>query len=158
MGVAGETAGVVMRDVPKDSHEAWIASRSYYPQSTTRPWVERIQKVAETQRPTRRLRREAEITDLRRFSLPMMATHFPEAYDSLSRRETKPTYAHRVTSTQDVQTDDENLNAKPWLLSIGKDRKTIFPYSLVSHRAFLESQSDPRVRASAEQIAPLQLT
>jgi len=43
-------------------------------------------------------------------------------------------------------------------MDIGKDGKTTFPYSLASHRAFLDALPDPALRAKARKLAPVRTT
>lgn len=59
-----------------------------------------------------------------------------------------------------VTVDDDNPNVwKPGqVLKLDQEGKTIFPYSLVSHKAFLESQPHGWLKRRAQEVAPLRTT
>jgi len=153
-GKSAPSGGFTMSGLTKDPWDAWN-SQNFHKCKPLDPFVKRIERATETQRPQRRILKAPERSpDLRKFVLPMSATHFPEAWD----RSPKPTAKRRPAMQREgVKAPDEDAEEK-WLLKVSKDGKTTFPYSLVSHRAFLNSQSDPVLREKANKLAPLRFT
>lgn len=164
--------GFTMNGLTKDPWEAWN-SRNFHKCKPLDPFVKRIERATEMQRPSRRIvKRPEESPDLRKYVLPMSATHFPEAWDRAPEEEKTPkrqSAAQRSATASSAQlegteeapdeiTEAPDEGVSQWLLKVGKEGKTTFPYSLVSHRAFLESQSDPILKEKARKIAPLRLT
>lgn len=150
MGLVHEstsTDGFTMSGLSNDSWEAWN-SQDYHKCKKLDPFVKRIEKATEMQRPQRQLNRQGPPADQRKYVWPMSTTNFPRQWESTPYRRTM------VTEFK----DDEELPPDKWLLRIGKDGKTTFPYSLVSHRAFLESQRDPVLKEKARKIAPLRFS
>merc|ERR1712008_326454 len=92
--------------------------------------------------------------DARKWLLPMAATHLPEAWDTATRR----LPSHTMNPGRGSVSAAADTKERPDVLSIGKDGKTTFPYSLASHRAFLEAQPDPLLKVKAAKLAPLRLT
>jgi hypothetical protein len=80
----------------------------------------------------------------------MTATNFPEAWN-------KATSPPKARTKANSEWDDDDEPGGEWLLRV-KRGKTTFPYSLVSHRAFLESQPNPALKDKAKKLAPLNLT
>jgi len=146
--------GFTMNGLSKDSWDAWN-SRHFHKCKPLDPFVKRIEKATESQRPQRRSVHRPEQpqrhVDQRKYVWPISATHFPRAWDRASVPRAR-------TMTMSDFEDDEDVPPDKWLLRIGKDGKTTFPYSLVSHRAFLESQPDPLLKEKARKIAPLRLS
>jgi len=151
----GPVEGFMMSGLPQDSHDAWTLKR-YHACQPLETFERRIHKATEMQRPRRHIARELDNTaDLRKFSWPMTATNFPRAWDQTTRRRDRsaPASRHeRNAPAQEPEQDDQ------WLLRLGKDGKTTFPYSLALHRAFLESQPDPILKEKARKLAPLRMT
>jgi len=141
--------GFTQGGLSKDSFEAWN-SRNFHKCKPLEPFAKRIEKATEAQRPTRRLtKRPEESPHQPKYVWPMAATNFPTAWERSSYR--PRTMAAPTHTDEDTPTDK-------WLLKIGKDGKTTFPYSLVSHRAFLESQPDEILKEKARKIAPLRFS
>lgn len=150
------TDGFTMAGLSKDSFEAWT-TRSFHKCKPLDPFVQRIQKVTETQRPNRRLARPraTSLADKQKFLWPMTATHFPSQWEASTYR---PKSRQSELSAAPADDEEGEVLEGRWLLRIGKDGKTTFPYSLVSHRAFIESQPDPILKAKAQKVAPLRFT
>jgi len=159
------TDGFTMNGLSKDNWEAWN-SRNFHKCKPLDPFVKRIQKATESQRPQRRLVKNMSTPQVfegttrptqsqrhdRKYVWPMHATNFPSHWERSS-------YRPRTMAQQaDFNEDDDDLPADKWLMRVGKDGKTTFPYSLVSHRAFIEAQPDPILKEKARKIAPLQLS
>lgn len=148
--------GFTMNGLSKDSWDAWN-SRNFHKCKPLDPFVKRIEKATEAQRPQRRSvpvdqrARPEQRVDHRKYVWPMTATNFPEHWDRAS-------YRPRTMTAKFDENDDERPGPDKWLLAVGRDGKTTFPYSLVSHRAFLESQTDPVLKEKARKIAPLRFT
>jgi len=155
---AGKT-GFTMAGLGNDSWDAWNR-RKFHACKNIEPYLHRVHSATELQRPRRRLPPQESRADVRKFVWPMSATNFPEAWDSatsLQRIGPRPSgtasRAARVAAAEEAaQEIDERL------MSIGRDGKTLFPYSLVSHRAFIESQPDIILKAKAIKLAPLCVT
>jgi len=141
--------GFTMKGLPRDSWEAWNTG-NFHACPQGEPYVERIAATAAAQRPRRRIvRRRENLADQRKYCWPMMKTNFPDVWDA-----TSDPYAPRTTKHGGASAEVER---EP---PIGVDRlgRTTFPYSLVSHRAFIESQPDPVLKEKAKKIAPLRTT
>jgi hypothetical protein len=146
------SAGFTMNGLTKDPWDAWN-SRNFHKCKALDPFMKRIERATEIQRPQRRIVKRVESSpDLRKFVLPMSATHFPEAWNRAP--EPEPAARRSVSRGPSSEVD----SPERWLLKVGNDGKTTFPYSLVSHRAFLDSRTDPIIKAKAHKIAPLRLT
>lgn len=163
--------GFTMNGLTKDPWEAWN-SRNFHKCKPLDPFVKRIERATEMQRPSRRIAKRAEESpDLRKYVLPMSATHFPEAWDrapevdqNLTKRQLARSATAAISQVEGTEEAPDEITEAPdegvsqWLLKVGKEGKTTFPYSLVSHRAFLDSQTDPILKEKARKIAPLRLT
>lgn len=135
-------------------------------------FMTRLYGFTDSQRPQRRLQREARDPFAPKWSFPMMAHHFPEQWDRMVPPSTpqvtkSPTAVTAkatglsATSVRDERDDDGEEEAPPgytWLQRKTRDGQTVFPYSLASHRAFFESYKDPELRAKAEAVVPLRMT
>lgn len=150
--------GFPMSGMTNDTWDAWN-NRNYHKCKPLDPFVKRIAKATEAQRPQRIIaqreilekpKKEPPVVDHRKFQFPMSRTNFPEAWERERYRQRQSPKASEVV--------DEDGAPPKWLIRVGKDGKTRFPYSLVSHRAFLEGQSDPILKAKAKKIAPLRLS
>jgi hypothetical protein len=147
--------GFIMNGLTGDNWEAWN-SRSFHKCKPLDPFLKRIEKATESQRPQRctaerqrpNVKQSTSEVDLRKYAFPMTKTNFPEAYERTSRFQRKP--VREAPKSENAPAD--------WLIKVGEDGKTRFPYSLVSHRAFLESQKDPHLKEKAERLAPLRLS
>lgn len=144
------TEGFTMNGLTKDSWEAWNA-RNYHKCKPLDPFMTRIENATRMQRPHRQLVKRVERdSDQRKYLWPMAKTNFPEAWN-------KATYKPR---SRHIDYEEEYEDDEPppgWLLRL-KGGKTTFPYSLVSHRAFLDSLPDPVLKEKARKLAPLRLT
>lgn len=158
------TDGFPMHGLTKDTHDAWN-SRNYHKCKPLEPFIKRIAKATESQRPQRIVlnklieRPQRDVYE-QKFAWPMAATNFPSSWERYSQRASSSRDGRRPADGRSEEAPvDEDANAPPkWLIRVGKDGKTRFPYSLVSHRAFLDSQSDPLLKAKASKIAPLRLS
>jgi hypothetical protein len=149
---ATSSEGFTMAGLSKDPWEAWNA-QNYHKCKPLDPLVRRIEKATEAQRPQRRsisLTQRRRPADQRKYLWPMTATNFPEAWD-------KATSPPKAQSHAQMDWDSGDEPGGPWLLRL-KDGKTTFPYSLVSHRAFLEAQPNAALKDKAKKLAPLNLT
>lgn len=145
--------GFTMSGLTNDQWEAWN-KRNYHKCKPLEPFVKRIEKATAMQRPNRRIDRPraSSLADKPKFIWPMTASHFPERWEAST---------YRPRSRQGDFGSEEEASEEmsgPWLLRKGKDGRTTFPYSLVSHRAFIESQPDPVLREKARKVAPLRFT
>lgn len=93
-----------------------------------------------------------EVVDHRKYVWPMMATNFPDAWEE------KTSKKQQRHSTHEKEKDAKNEPNERWHLKVDDEGRTIFPYSLALHKAFLESQSDPKTRETAMAVAPVRLT
>jgi hypothetical protein len=150
----GSKEGFTMAGLPKDPWEAWNA-REYHRCKSLDPLTKRIGKATEAQRPSRYSRETSSPfvtqrsgdTDHRKYVWPMAATNFPAAW-------------HESTRGARSQLRDITENDCPrdgWLIRVKNDQ-TYFPYSLVSHRAFHDSQQTPLLKEKARKLAPLRLS
>lgn len=127
------------------------------------PYLTRIQVATEQQRPRQRLRRVAGDPLAPKRSLPMLATNFPAVWEKTAPLKMKPTEdagapPAAVAEGEDEEWEDEEPKGYTWLQRKGRDGKTLFPYSLVSHKAFIESQPNPLLKAKVLEIAPMRFT
>merc|ERR1711972_111932 len=141
--------GFTMAGLPKDSWQAWN-TQSFHKCKSIEPLAKRIQNATDAQRPQRRsfITQKRRPPDHRKYLWPMTATNFPAAWN-------QATYP-RARFQAEPEVDDHDELKDGWLIKI-KHGKTTFPYSLVSHRAFIESQSTPNLREKARKLAPLRL-
>lgn len=148
---AASSTGFPMSGLSSDPWEAWNA-RTYHKCKPLDPFMTRINNATQSQRPHRRIVKRVEsVADQRKYNWPMAATNFPESWNKAPQKQRPPIHDAR----------EEEYDAEPppgWLLRITKGGKTTFPYSLVSHRAFLDSQPDPVLKEKARKLAPLKLT
>jgi len=126
------------------------STRRYHPCKQLSPLASRIKADADGQRP-RRLVRRVESQDQRKFVLPMTATNFPDKWESMTR-------PRKATSRPGAAPAPAPTDEARWLIKVGPDGKTSFPYSLALHKAFLESQSDPLLKEKAIKLAPIRLS
>merc|ERR1712232_1452586 len=92
--------------------------------------------ATELQRPKRQVKRQpAGSGPQTKYSWPSTQYHFPEAWDKMTekRREGNP------------------------VLTVSEEGKSVIPYSLVLHKAFIESQP-ASLREKAASMVPLKLT
>lgn len=127
-------------------------TRRIHSSTSLLPLTTRIQQHATDQRPQRNLRRAPEDPLAPKFSYPMLAHNFPEKWASTTSRPSDPGRPR----SREAQTMPPHEDI--WLQRKGSDGKTIFPYSLVSHKAFLDSQSDPILKQKALKVVPLRMT
>jgi len=76
----------------------------------------------------------------------MMATNFPSAWEDRTRKKRPP------GARPEPPKEDKSL------MTVDAEGRTTFPYSVALHKAFLESQRDPALKAKAYALAPLRLT
>mmetsp|Transcript_65870 Transcript_65870/g.121412 ORF Transcript_65870/g.121412 Transcript_65870/m.121412 type:complete len:374 (-) Transcript_65870:70-1191(-) len=149
---ATRSDGFTMAGLTDDQWEAWN-QRTYHKCKPLEPFTKRIEKATLMQRPNRRIerRRTSSLADKQKFIWPMTATHFPERWEA-------NTYRPRSRQSDLTMQQEGEEPEGDWLLRLGKDGKTTFPYSLVSHRAFIESLPDPVLKEKARKVAPLRFT
>ena len=94
----------------------------------------------------------------------MLATNFPAVYEKTAPSKKKPAEdasappaAVGEGEVGEWEEDDEP-KGYTWLQRKARDGKTLFPYSLVSHKAFIESQPNPLLKAKVLEIAPMRFT
>eukprot|EP00928_Gymnodinium_smaydae_P035793 TRINITY_DN25128_c0_g2_i1.p1 TRINITY_DN25128_c0_g2~~TRINITY_DN25128_c0_g2_i1.p1 ORF type:complete len:369 (-),score=56.75 TRINITY_DN25128_c0_g2_i1:81-1187(-) len=132
----------------QECHQAWLAKRFHAsPAAHTRP-LARLQRRVEAQRPRRRA---AQCTpdpehDQRKYSWPMTRSHFPATWQEVSTRQ------RTRGSTEPPGEPGAGL------LHLNAEGRTMFPYSLALHKAFIESQRDELHREKARNFAPLRLS
>jgi len=130
------------------------------------PFMERLHAFTESQRPARRLTRKQSDPFAPKWSLPMMASNFPEYWNSIAPPpkpqpvavSTPGGGAHRASLSEEWGEDEVIPPGYNWLQRKTRDGQTVFPYSLASHKAFFESYNDPALRAKAADVAPLRMT
>lgn len=135
--------------------------RQFYACKTLDPCLKRIQTETERQRPRQRLRRALTDPLGPKYSLPMLATNFPAVWEKTAPLKMKPAEdaaAPPAAVDEDEEWEEEEPKGYTWLQRKGRDGKTLFPYSLVSHKAFIESQPNPLLKAKVLEIAPMRLT
>eukprot|EP00929_Paragymnodinium_shiwhaense_P019231 TRINITY_DN13187_c0_g2_i1.p1 TRINITY_DN13187_c0_g2~~TRINITY_DN13187_c0_g2_i1.p1 ORF type:complete len:475 (-),score=115.47 TRINITY_DN13187_c0_g2_i1:38-1462(-) len=159
-------SGFAMAGLPQDTHEAWLA-HSYHASVPGDSLQSRIQQATTQQRPYRRLQRPIQdmSSDQRKYSWPMGRAHHPEAWNEMTKK--KPSMrvprAHQKGKRgqqveEEAEEEEEAAKEKRNLLFLGPDGKTRFPYSLVLHKAFLESQPTEALKEKAKKVAPLRLS
>lgn len=127
------------------------------------PYLKRIEVATEQQRPRQRLRRVDADPLAPKQSLPMLATNFPAVWEKtvplkMKTAEDAGAPPAAVAEGEDEEWEDEEPKGYTWLQRKGRDGKTLFPYSLVSHKAFIESQPNPLLKAKVLEIAPMRFT
>lgn len=131
------------------------------------PFMERLHAFTESQRPARRLTRKQSDPFAPKWSLPMMASNFPEYWNTIAPPPKPQTIAvstpgggggHRASLSEEWGEDEVVPPGYNWLQRKTRDGQTVFPYSLASHKAFFESYNDPTLRAKATEVAPLRMT
>jgi hypothetical protein len=91
----------------------------------------------------------------------MLATNFPAVWEKtapLKMKEDPGVPPAAKAEDEDEEWEDEEPKGYTWLQRKGRDGKTLFPYSLVSHKAFIESQPNPLLKAKVLEIAPMRFT
>lgn len=156
-----QTTGFTMSGLPANEWDSWRSSK-FHACQPLEPYVTRIAKSTEAQRPRRRKATQSQgpqgsatsgaSRDLRRYNWPMLATNLPDTWENISTAKQNMRRGQQLAETDDV------AKAQKDVLSIGMDGKTLFPYSLASHRAFLNSQKDPVLREKARKVVPLRTT
>eukprot|EP00933_Yihiella_yeosuensis_P049787 TRINITY_DN4712_c2_g1_i1.p1 TRINITY_DN4712_c2_g1~~TRINITY_DN4712_c2_g1_i1.p1 ORF type:complete len:469 (+),score=84.13 TRINITY_DN4712_c2_g1_i1:77-1483(+) len=158
---------------PRTKGDSWNL-RKFHGSLPLDSYERRIRESTEMQRPKRRLRRPERDPLGPKYSLPMLATNFAAGWDGCAPLPPKEktavlsgsgaAAAAAMSSSsptgedEDDEWDEEEPQGYSWLQRKGRDGKTLFPYSLVSHRAFLDSQTDPVLKEKAMKIAPLRMT
>jgi len=154
----GPAGGFTMAGLSRDPWEAWNARRCHLSKPLD-SFKTRIHNATETQRPRRRVSYPTnDQEDQRKYVWPMSATNFPEKWAAAtSRPRDKRDKGDKMSASKHgkaQRAEAEGQGGKP-LMSIGSDGKTVFPYTLVSHKAFLESLTDPALKETMCKIAPL---
>eukprot|EP00931_Biecheleriopsis_adriatica_P043653 TRINITY_DN24950_c0_g1_i2.p1 TRINITY_DN24950_c0_g1~~TRINITY_DN24950_c0_g1_i2.p1 ORF type:complete len:445 (-),score=89.07 TRINITY_DN24950_c0_g1_i2:35-1369(-) len=138
--------------------DGW-ALRRFHACQPLESYTRRIQKFTEQQRPRRRIRKPESDPLGPKWSLPMLATNFPEVWDRTAPAVKKEPDTSQSGAFDDDDSEWDEEEGYTWLQRKNRDGQTVFPYSLVSHRAFIESYNrDPALKAKALQVAPLRFT
>lgn len=149
-GGGGPAGGFTTAGLSRDPWEAWNARRCHLSKPLD-AFKTRIHNATETQRPRRRVPYPTnDQEDQRKYVWPMSATNFPKKWAAATSR----SHASKHGKAQRAEAEGQEGTAQP-LMSIGSDGKTVFPYTLVSHKAFLESLTDPELRETMYKLAPL---
>mmetsp|Transcript_50182 Transcript_50182/g.144310 ORF Transcript_50182/g.144310 Transcript_50182/m.144310 type:complete len:390 (-) Transcript_50182:99-1268(-) len=164
-GVAGEPAlaggakeGFVQSGLPRDAKQAWNVQR-YHACMPLESLPRRAALMTKARGTTAGATRRAvsasadENIDQRKYVWPMMATNFPDAWEERTRK--KQAVGRGGKRGEEVQ---KEIKSETWHLKVDDEGRTTFPYSLALHKAFLESQSDPKTKAKAMMAAPVRLT
>ncbi|CAE7221909.1 unnamed protein product [Symbiodinium natans] len=128
-------------DTSTEKASGWSTLKHFRSSKPLDPFMVRLHAFTESQRPARRLTRTRSDPFGPKWSVPMMASNFPEYWNSIA-----PPPKPAMTSTGMQRTSlsegwDEEEVIPPgynWLQRKTRDGQTVFPYSLVSHRAFFE--------------------
>jgi len=148
---ATQIGGFALAGLPRDSLEAWKAIK-YHPCQDLEPYRTRISLAVEEHRPRKRVDpRASQPPDLRKYNWPMMKTDLPHLWNATSASKAE------VYSIGHIRRGKVARNFPP-PLRVDRQGRTCFPYSLVSHRAFLNAQPDENLREQASRIAPLRTT
>eukprot|EP00446_Apocalathium_sp_SHHI-4_P015869 CAMPEP_0177216016 /NCGR_PEP_ID=MMETSP0367-20130122/34530_1 /TAXON_ID=447022 ORGANISM="Scrippsiella hangoei-like, Strain SHHI-4" /NCGR_SAMPLE_ID=MMETSP0367 /ASSEMBLY_ACC=CAM_ASM_000362 /LENGTH=357 /DNA_ID=CAMNT_0018665499 /DNA_START=20 /DNA_END=1094 /DNA_ORIENTATION=+ len=164
-GVAGEPAlaggakeGFVQSGLPRDAKQAWNVQR-YHACMPLESLPRRAALMTKARGTTAGATRRAvsasadENIDQRKYVWPMMATNFPDAWEERTRK--KQAVGRGGKRGEEVQ---KEIKSETWHLKVDDEGRTTFPYSLALHKAFLESQSDPKTKAKAMMAAPVRLS
>ncbi|CAE7413976.1 unnamed protein product [Symbiodinium pilosum] len=139
----------------------WSTLKHFRSSKPLDPFMVRLHAFTESQRPARRLVRKPSDPFGPKWSVPMMASNFPEYWNSIAPPP-KPTVSLPGTQRASLSEGWEEEEVIPpgynWLQRKTRDGHTVFPYSLVSHKAFFESYKDPVLKAKAMEVAPLRMT
>lgn len=168
--------GFTMAGLSLDRWEAWNNGK-YHPCRLQEPYTTRITQVADLQRPQRRPGRCGGPSDQRKFLWPMTATNFPEAWEEMTKKpEPKPRGLRSAEKASRGSAHPGRLGGEPLgrrflqpprqpspkrappIMTVDSRGRTSFPYSLVLHRAFLDSQPDVTLKDKAKKQVPLVLT
>jgi len=168
-------------------HDPWARHPYFMSLQGAKGYRDQILQDAAAQRPRQRLQRRQEAVGDPKFVAPMTASHFPEEWERVTRKrpEVQPSLLRERSGqvgfgaaadkeqwagSKDVralgrarvekrdgieETDDMNPT---WLIKSDALGRSIFPYSLAAHRAFIDSQPEEWLREKAREAAPMQLT
>lgn len=143
--IAGPRQGFPQAGLPQDEREAWQRTH-YHACQPLQDFKTRIHMMTELQRPRRQLRRQPEGTGSQtKYVWPSTKYHFPDSWDAMTQKRRN----YRATG--------EIIEEPNPVLTVKEDGKSQIPYSLVLHKAFIESQP-PGLREKAAAIVPLKLT
>mmetsp|Transcript_40219 Transcript_40219/g.93112 ORF Transcript_40219/g.93112 Transcript_40219/m.93112 type:complete len:381 (+) Transcript_40219:123-1265(+) len=146
---------------PKSS--GWTTLKQFRSSKPLDPFMTRLHAFTESQRPARRLVRQRSDPLGPKWSIPMMASNFPDYWNALAPPP-KPTVStpgtQRAASLSEGWEEEEEVipPGYTWLQRKTRDGQTVFPYSLVSHKAFFESYKDSTLRGRAMEVVPLRMT
>lgn len=162
-GDTKHTTGFTMSGLPTNEWDSW-RSNKFHACQPLEPYMTRIAKSTEAQRPRRRKAAQSQgpqrsaqgeaPRDLRRYNWPMLASNLPDTWENMTAAKQPIRRGQQLPA----ETGDAAKVPKDQVLSIGMDGRSLFPYSLASHRAFLNSQKDPVLREKARQVVPLRTT
>lgn len=163
--------GFTMAGLPEDDWDAWN-KRKFHACSNSQTYLQRVAKATDAQRPRRRISCSLGAADQRKYVWPMTATNFPDEWQHVtsppkaasksrggpSSKSSASKAATSKAATSSLPDEESRENRHSRYMTFDRHGRTLFPYSLVSHRAFLESQTDPILKAKAEKLAPLRMT
>jgi len=152
--------GFPMRGLPHDSHAAWTVTRSFHECKPVEKYTSRIQRATRVQRPQRRLDRPSthDPTDQRKYVWPTTKTHLPDLWEETTRKKRVGVGVGRARAHAILEPAVEPTAQGNGLIGVDENGKTTFPYSLVLHKAFLDSQQTEDLREKARQAVPFRLT
>jgi len=131
--------GFTQAGLPQNEREAWQRTH-YHVCQPLQDYRTRIHQATELQRPKRQVKRTpASSGSQTKYVWPSTQYHFPEAWDKMTE---KPT---------------EKWKESAPVMTVSEEGKSVIPYSLVLHKAFLDSQP-ASLRGKAESLVPLKLT
>jgi len=149
---------------PRSEDQGWSLKR-FHACQPLEPFARRIHLKTEQQRPKRLIKRDDRDPLAPKWVLPMLATNFPQTWDrnmpGINAKKSNiagvaaPAPAAAATAEDEWEEEPKGYT---WLQRKGRDGKTLFPYSLVSHRAFLQSQVGDELKAKALAFAPMRMT
>lgn len=143
--IVGPRDGFTQAGLPQDEREAWLQTQ-YHACQPLQDYRSRIHTATELQRPKRHhvRPREGPIPQTK-YVWPSTKGHFPEYWETMTQKKqfTRPT-GEVIEETNPV-------------LTVSEQGKSVIPYSLALHKAFIESQA-PNMREKAAAIVPLKLT
>ena len=148
-------------DASMERASGWSTLKHFRSSKPLDPFMVRLHAFTESQRPARRLVRKQSDPFGPKQSVPMMASNFPEYWNSIAPPP-KPVASipstHRASLSEEWEQEEVIPAGYNWLQRKTRNGQTVFPYSLVSHKAFFDSYKDPVLKAKAMDVAPLRMT
>jgi hypothetical protein len=135
--------GFTQAGLPQNDREAWQRTH-YHECKPLLDYRSRIHLTTEQQRPKRLVTRppaQSMTTNV----WPSTKWHFPDTWDTMTQKR------RFVRPTGEIVEDSNPV------ITVSEEGKSVIPYSLVLHKAFLEAQP-ASLREKAKSIVPLKLT